>query len=860
MSEGDFWCAYLPRDGHLPHQGWKLHVSATPLSCAAVLARALPVLLRARCAFKFARTTEGVALLTSSKADRVGGGKFITVYPARNVRELALELDEATREFSGPAVLSDRAVRSGGIVHYRYGVFTGRSAVGRSGGRRSFLLDPQGRQVEDSPKPYFTCPDWARDPFETSERMRSRPAETPSAVHLAGRFRVSRALRQSYRGGVYAAHDESTGRQVVVKQARPHVDCGPDGTDARDLLRHEAEMCEALSVHGLAPRVVRVFEQQGDLFLAREHVPGETLERWAQRRTDTQQAQALPLAAALATAETLTAMMSAVHEQGFVLRDFKPSNIVRRPDGELRLIDLEHAHRSGTTAQRAVFSPGFTAPEQDLPAGSAPARTCVASDLFSLGMTILFAVTAAPLWHSCPRDGADTSETLAANVRRLLDGIGATEPAVRHLTPLIAGLTHLDPEQRWDARQALRHLRGDGPDADRRRPAPTRSPRAARAAEPDPGRMAADGVRHLLRAVRHIGEGGRTRDTDAAELSAGTGAAGALRVLSRVAATSGDTPMLRAAGGLARALLPARPGTPHAPGLFDGHAGGIWATYDVGRQLDDQSLRTAAAEALVPPPSDGEDADVYRGLAGSGLATLHLWQTSHDPRLLQALTARADAVREKVARQASAGFAHGRAGMSAFLLEAGHATGSSAYWDTALAHADELARTARSRVPGIWWSADATRPHVGWCNGAAGIAGFLARAGELAGRDDWVDLARQAADAAVALRWQQASTACCGLAGLGEFLLDLERTTQDGTHRAAAESLAAVLRSRRAGDGVVITGASRTTSRPPVGFSHGASGIVAFLWRLAHGGDGWWSPGAPNRSGVPAGGAGAYAR
>src|SRR6266568_4798080 len=77
----EFWCTFEPPDYRARPQGWKLHVSATPLSACEVLTRAGGVLFRHKCAFKFAGTIERVAELVSEHYDRAGAGKFITAYP-----------------------------------------------------------------------------------------------------------------------------------------------------------------------------------------------------------------------------------------------------------------------------------------------------------------------------------------------------------------------------------------------------------------------------------------------------------------------------------------------------------------------------------------------------------------------------------------------------------------------------------------------------------------------------------------------------------------------------------------------------------------------------------------------------------
>lgn len=82
LQPTDAWCFARPPDLAVRRaHGWKLHVSATPLSAALVLARSAEVLTRRSASFKFAVDLERVVRLGDVWHDRGTGGKFITVYP-----------------------------------------------------------------------------------------------------------------------------------------------------------------------------------------------------------------------------------------------------------------------------------------------------------------------------------------------------------------------------------------------------------------------------------------------------------------------------------------------------------------------------------------------------------------------------------------------------------------------------------------------------------------------------------------------------------------------------------------------------------------------------------------------------------
>ncbi|WP_143049928.1 hypothetical protein [Asanoa ishikariensis] len=121
----DAWCHVTSPAGVSRKHGWKLHLRATPLSAPLVLARATEVPIERECSFKFATAIRRVIELVDGWYDRGGSGKFVTGYPTddEHFRVVAEELHRATDEMAGPRILSDRQLRPGSLVHYRYGEF-----------------------------------------------------------------------------------------------------------------------------------------------------------------------------------------------------------------------------------------------------------------------------------------------------------------------------------------------------------------------------------------------------------------------------------------------------------------------------------------------------------------------------------------------------------------------------------------------------------------------------------------------------------------------------------------------------------------------------------------------------------------
>lgn len=885
-----FWCRVTPPRHNRRDQGWKLHVSATQLSAPVVLSRAAEVLVRAGCAFKFARGLNELGELLSGSVHRGSGGKFLTAYPGDDaqLRRLAVALDRVTDGLPGPAVLSDRAVRPGSLVHYRYGVFGAEPVLDNDGSLESVLTAPDGRREKDLRQAWFSPPAWAELPFAvtgpSSGPAVAAPEEdsapptgvAPSAVLVGGRFAVHGAVRHSYRGGVFRAVDRDTGGEVVVKQARPHVMGWLSGKDARDTLRHEAAVLDLLGPTGLAPRKVALLTHQENVFLAEEPVPGVTLRAWAvERAVGAWRGAGVPWAEGLDKVRQLVDIVAAVHGHGLVLRDLTPNNLMVTPEDRLRLIDLEHAVTEGSRVHR-VFTPSYASPEQTSAPmfAVAPPRT---SDLYSLGAVIFFLVTGAD-----PLLPADEPALRAAHGRlaALVGAAGTHMETLRRLSPLVLGLTRDEPGRRWSLARARDFLAAmpvampaqapAGRDPERRAAGPGRPgpPASDNLADAIVEQLIEDGLGHLLATMTPQGERlwkpdvhGGTKDACSVQY----GAAGVLGVLTRAARLRGSAPRHASVAATAGWIGERLTTVPRLlPGLYFGRSGTAWALHDAARLLDDAPLSRAAADVALRVPVRWPNPDICHGTAGAGMAQLHFWQATGDERFLHRAAEAADdvlcAARERDGRHVwpvpetfdSAlaglvhyGFAHGVAGVGAFLLCAGVATGRAEYLDGALRAGRTLDEVSCGEGGLAWWpsgegagQSEARQLH--WCSGSSGVGTFLIRLWAVTGQARFLELAQAGAAAVHRDRWHSSTAACHGLAGDGEFLLDLADFTGDGRYREQAGQLAAVMYARHAvHDGRIVlpdeSGATVTA-----GYGTGLAGALGFLLRLRHGGPRLW--------------------
>jgi hypothetical protein len=888
----EFWCMYTPPGQRRRDQGWKLHVSATLLSGPVVLARSAEVLIRARCAFKFARGFDELRMLLSGNCDRGSGGKFITAYPSDDdeFREVAAALDRVTKGLAGPDVLSDRRVRPGSPVSYRFGVFGARTVLTNDGRFESMLTGPDGQRQKDERLAWFSPPPWAVPPLPEPEDAIKPPAgrdQKPRPVLIGDRFVVREAIRQSYRGGVYRATDQDTAAEVVLKQARPHVMSTLSGEDARDGLRHEAANLERLADLGSTPRAVAMVTHQENLFLAEELVPGLSLRHWVTERVSADwRGRGAPLGTAVSLAGRLVDLLAGIHERDVVCRDFNPNNVMITPDEQVKLVDLEHMVSPGALVSR-IHTPGYAAPEQTAapPVGPAPDQT---ADVFSLGATLLFLASGV---EPMLADDEPAARPVHDRLGELIARLGGRMPAVARLAPVLLALMRQDPAQRWDLSRARDFIARIDTRAPHTLPGDDRpaSQDVDRLASPAVDRLVADGLRYLL----------RTRTPDAARLwpadaefgeatdpaNVQYGAAGVLAVLIRAAQVLGRDHLHDGVKEVADWVRRRRLDIERLlPGLYFGRAGTAWSLYDAARFLGDDEMARQAVDLAKRLPVEWPNPDICHGAAGAGFAQLHLWLATGDDELkargVRALDCvlRAAAERDgrtvwpipadfpsSLAGSIHYGFAHGVAGAGMFLLYGALATGRDEYLDAARRASETLLAVAEVEPddggPTAWWPSeeeegnggdrgrdrredrggDKARPRMRhWCSGSSGVGTFLIRLWTVTGERRCRDLAEAAAAAIRRDRWNSTISSCHGLSGDGDYLLDLAHFTGDRRYHKWAEELAAVMYARNTiRDGLMVL-PDETGLRVTTGFGTGLGGAVAFLLRLGHGGPRFW--------------------
>jgi serine/threonine protein kinase len=213
---------------------------------------------------------------------------------------------------------------------------------------------------------------------------------------MIGPYVVLGRLGAGSMGQVYLGRSPA-GRLVAIKTIRVEL-----AEEAGFRTFFAQEVAAARKVSGVFTAAVVEADPEADLpWLATAYVPAPSLSRMIRACGPMPVRTVRWLAAGCAEA------LESIHGAGLVHQDLKPSNVLVTADGPM-VIDFgvaRAAERMELSVSRgAVGTPAYMAPEQ----ARDPRQASVASDVYSLGATLLFAATG----HA-PYQGASVLDVLA---------------------------------------------------------------------------------------------------------------------------------------------------------------------------------------------------------------------------------------------------------------------------------------------------------------------------------------------------------------------------------------------------------------------------------------------------------------
>jgi serine/threonine protein kinase len=260
----------------------------------------------------------------------------------------------------------------------------------------------------------------------------------PKLGETIGRFTLEQALGQGPMSEVFLGIERETGWKVALKVFLLEPGSKPEDRAAWAKRMVREATTAAQFRHENVICVHEVGEERGSPYLVRDFIEGAALAEHAADRT------AGALARKVRWLRDLAATLADIHRAGLVHRDVKPSNVLIRRDGALRLLDFGVARRSvdreaglvktvdrsssGAERVRVLGTPSYMAPER-----FAHQPTSAATDQFGWGVVAYEVLTGSLPWGDVTKDVAGGRRARAVPIIEAI--LTRTPEALRALAP-----------------------------------------------------------------------------------------------------------------------------------------------------------------------------------------------------------------------------------------------------------------------------------------------------------------------------------------------------------------------------------------------------------------------------------------
>jgi serine/threonine protein kinase len=819
----------------LPGSGFKLHLTASLDEAARLLSIVVPLCVAERTQFKVLCAANLLALFNSKSFPRAAAHKFVTIYPltVEVCRRLAAALDEATRDFAGPHILSDRPFNHSKVVFYRFGGFSPITRLSPEGVKEYWMQTPDGSWCRDTRLPYFHLPDGVQDPLSPT---RSAPA--PGPVTLRGRYRVTEALAFSTCGGTYVADDLKTNQTVLIKEARPLTLLWHNPTlrySASECLRREERVLRKLEGLNCVARPLGSFQEGGHEFWVQDFIRARVFRQY--RATDRfaltpyeDNAHAVRqfCDAFRKAAQSLIEAVLAIHSRGIIIGDISPDNLLVGDSGEIYVIDLGAAWDFDWGAKpdgltNRWMTPGFRR------SGSSMQSLTYDDDWFAVSV-VLFSMLLPVEPFTVLLPGA-RRQFMHAIVRssRLPCWVSETIEALDQGMPLRA-LAFLDiTRETAQMRES--------------------------SAERDESQIEAEGTRTIEAASATVLEIidylSSQYSADRAErlwpsdykifqtnpLSIAYGACGPLLLLNDFGVQLPDDIRTWLLSHELRV-------SEYTPSLYLGLSGIAYTYWRLGLRDQATHALSLAFESDLLYASPG----LFLGAAGCGLVSLQMYLWTRDERFVaqaatigsRLLESADEAVggiawHDPLTNHYASGYAHGSSGIGLFLLYLGQITRDGGFIRAARRALDHALGTAiQDCESGLRrWKPDprANLWSPYWLHGGCGIGSAVIRFYRELKEERYREVAREIASSNYS-RFTVSPSQFEGLSGIGEFLLDMSAIDGDRDFASKAARLAESILLYRVPTARGTEFPGRYLVRLSTDFGYGSAGVGAFLARF----------------------------
>lgn len=200
------------------------------------------------------------------------------------------------------------------------------------------------------------------------------------------KYEILTLIGQGGMSKVYLARDRRLNKQWAVKEIQKKARDKNNEVVVQSAIA-EANMIKQLD-HPSIVRIVDIIDEPDVIYIIEDYIEGETLNTLLEDQGA--QPQELVIEWAMQICEAFEYLHT--RKPPIIYRDMKPSNVMVRPDGNIKIIDfgIAREYKEQSSADTvSLGTKGYAAPEQFGGKGQTDART----DIYCLGVTLYHLVT-----------------------------------------------------------------------------------------------------------------------------------------------------------------------------------------------------------------------------------------------------------------------------------------------------------------------------------------------------------------------------------------------------------------------------------------------------------------------------------